>query len=778
MKRLLLLTLLVLLVPASAHAAITPSLKLDTAFAPLSGIAQDDYSPSVASDVPADVLVVGGRVLTVGSTSADDGNIYIVARRPDGRLDGSYSGDGRAVVSIPGTEAESVKAAVALPDGRLRVAASVDTVIGTTNNFDVAVIGLLPDGSPDPSIGGGSGFVIFPVGAGDDAPNAIAVDGQGRIAVTGSTNTSNVKDTFVSLRNADGSPAAFGTNGVRTIARSPLNLPDEGLNVVFRPGGGLAVSVSYQTNPVGNNTDEMSVLWGLGEDGSDDQTFGVAGEAALAVGDPDTSAPGLLVHRGRIWVTGKTQDGVAKQAFVARVDPNGTGLQSRRFEMRPKNSGVSEAIESSGRDLVVLAGPPETLVVVGGTVTPNSGLGAFAAAAFSNFEADLASAPMGTYVDGGSSQVGVLSAAPEGPYSLVATGLLLNQSSFDTSFATMRFLLDADKKCDLAIDVPTPLELTFVGRKGTAAQISVENKGERPCGGDVTVNAPYKLGRAVSTGVIEPGAKFVTNAVPVTSSTIQRADDVARFSISVPGDGDTSNDVRGVRAVFSFCDLALRAVEKPATIPNEGGRRVEIGLRNAGTRTCRSVRFMVSNGSGEGASKPYSIERGRTVSDDVNVSAKATAKVGKKATVRVTAASSDDDIASGNDAIRLTARVVGVGDTRIGSAGASRVSGSATAGKGVKADRNGIRLSRVEVAIRKLGSGCRWMSGSKFTNRKTTSCTPAGWKRASGTRAWSLSLAKLAKGRYEVYTRAVTANGFKEGRFSARDGNRRAFRVR
>ena len=208
----------------------------------------------------------------------------------------------------------------------------------------------------------------------------------------------------------------------------------------------------------------------------------------------------------------------------------------------------------------------------------------------------------------------------------------------------MRLLLDADKKCDLAIDVPTPLELTFIGRKGTAAQISVENKGERPCGGDVTVAAPYKLGRAVSTGVIEPGAKFVTSDVPITSSTIRRDDDVAKFSISVPGDGDTSNDVRGVRAVYSFCDLALSAVEKPSTIPNEGGRRVEVGVRNSGTRTCRSVKFSVPNGAGEGASKPYAIERGRSVSDDVWVSSKSTAKVGKKATVTVKSGSADEDV--------------------------------------------------------------------------------------------------------------------------------------
>lgn len=776
MKRLLLTSLVFLAAPATASAA--PSLSIDTLFAPLSGIATDDYSASVASDIPAEIIATGGRVYTIGSTSADDGNLYIVARRSDGTFDTSFSGDGRLTVSVPGTEAENVKAAALAPSGALRIAASVDTSIGSSSNRDVAIIGVLPDGSLDPSIGSG-GITVFPVGGGDDDPNGIAVDGGGRIAVTGSTLASNVKDTFVSLRNADGSPAAFGAGGVVVLPRAAGGLADEGQDVVFRPGGGLVALMSVHLPGVGADTNETSVLRGFTEDGSTDPSFGDGGETALAVGTPDTSAPGLMVHGNRLWVTGKTMSGVQQLAFLARTELNGTGLRFHQFEMRGKSSG-SEALKSAGADLTVLSGPPETLVVVGSSVTPSSGLGGFAATAFTGFEGDFPNGlSQATYVDSGSNQTGLVSASAEGPYSLVAAGLLLNSSSFDTSFATLRLLLDADKKCDLAIDVPSPLELTFVGRKGTAAQISVENKGERPCGGTVAVNAPYKLGRTVQTGTIAPGAKFVANAVPVTSGTIRRADDVARFTVSTAGDGDASNDVRAVRAVYSFCDLALSAVQKPATIPNEGGRRVEVGLRNAGTRTCRSVRMSVPDGAGEGASRPYSIDRGRSVSDDVLVSSKSSAKIGKKATVRVTTSSSDDDPFATNNSFRLTARVVGVGDSRVASATASRLSGSASGGRGTKADAKGLRVSRVEVAVRKLGSGCRWLSGKrgKFVSKQGT-CTPSGWQAASGRGSWRFSMRALPKGRYEAYSRVVTANGFREGRFSGADGNRRTFRVR
>ena len=165
------------------------------------------------------------------------------------------------------------------------------------------------------------------------------------------------------------------------------------------------------------------------------------------------------------------------------------------------------------------------------------------------------------------------------------------------------------------------------------------------------------------------------------------------------------------------------------------------------------------------------------------VSSKSTAKVGRKATVRVTASSADDDVTAANDAFRLTARVVGVGDSRVSSAGAARISGSASGGRGTRADAKGLRVARVEVAVRKLGSGCRWLSGkkAKFTNRKLAkgvACSPSGWQAASGRGSWRLSMRALPAGRYEAYSRVVTANGFREGRFSGSDGNRRTFRVR
>ena len=107
------------------------------------------------------------------------------------------------------------------------------------------------------------------------------------------------------------------------------------------------------------------------------------------------------------------------------------------------------------------------------------------AAAFNGFDGDLGGGPYGDIVAGyARTQITLVIVAAAGRRAVRSPGHdRQQQHRLRTRVHAARLLLDADKKCDLALDVPTPLELMFVGRKGTAAQISVENKGERPCGG-------------------------------------------------------------------------------------------------------------------------------------------------------------------------------------------------------------------------------------------------------------------------------------------------------
>ena len=93
-------------------------------------------------------------------------------------------------------------------------------------------------------------------------------------------------------------------------------------------------------------------------------------------------------------------------------------------------------------------------------------------------------------------------------------------------------------------------------------------------------------------------------------------------------------------------------------------------------------------------------------------------------------------------------------------------------------------MRRVQLSIRRVGAGCRWLSSADGDLRTVDEdaagkCAEPVWVTVKGTVRWSLRLkARLPKGRYELRTRAVLANGVPEARFTRGDKNLIRFRVR
>jgi uncharacterized repeat protein (TIGR01451 family) len=118
---------------------------------------------------------------------------------------------------------------------------------------------------------------------------------------------------------------------------------------------------------------------------------------------------------------------------------------------------------------------------------------------------------------------------------------------------------------------------------------------------------------------------------------------------------------------------------------------------------------------------------------------------------------------------------------------------------GARAGASATRVKRVQVAILRLGGGrpftqlparrtkrrgkCKWLKNrrGKFKGRRARNkvCDSPIWLKARGTRRWRLRLRRrLPPGRYVLYSRAVSSNGAAEGNFTAKDKNRKRFRVR
>ena len=198
---------------------------------------------------------------------------------------------------------------------------------------------------------------------------------------------------FVALREADGSPAAgFGRRRrARSRPRGP-GLNDRGVDVAFRPGGGLLVLAQVETNAADTINDYEAVLHALTSTAADDPGFGGTGDIVLPAGEPDTLPGGLLVYDGRIWATGTTRPADV-DAWIARLDPDGAGLEVRRYDMRGTTIPVTDAVTSAGSDLAVVSGASPVLVVTGSISYHARPY--WAAAVFDDLDGPLASAGFG-----------------------------------------------------------------------------------------------------------------------------------------------------------------------------------------------------------------------------------------------------------------------------------------------------------------------------------------------------------------------------------------------
>jgi hypothetical protein len=767
----LLFAIALALVPAAAaNGQTAPSLAVDTFFAPPSGIADGDFSPTnIIPDVPAAVAVAGDRIYTVGRTgSSFSADIGIIARRSDGSFDAGFSGDGMLIVPVAaGTEEDDGRGVTVLTDGRIRVLATTRTSL----NKDVLVLGLEPDGDPDPSFGTAADArgnrTVLLTSAGEDTAGRIAAAPDGRIAIVGSRRIGGSDDTFVALLNADGSPVdGFGTNGVEVLNLAGGAVNDRGVDVAFRPGGGVVVLASLESP-------NRAVLAALDAQGEEDPAFGTGGRLALEVGGSTTFPGGLVDHGGALYVSGSTTIGADTDAFVARVDAAGAAVQPRRFDVRGVFVPAGRAAATHAADLVVVPGAPPTLVAVGTVQYATDGGSQatdWAAAAFNGFETDITAAGYGDLVIPAPGEAGLFSAAAgAGGWAAVAGRHVLNA---DDGFGTARLLIDADKACDLAVSVAEPAEIVFRGRAPASLPVTVTNVGSRPCAGTVTVPPPYRM-TPVETGVVAPGATFAPPAVPIAFDGVRRAEDALVVSVQAAGDANATNDRTLAHVVFSFCDLGLEPVGRRHRVPSEGAWGFPVTLRNSGTIPCR-IRI---------ASKPrYSLAGGESVADRVPGRAPRGARPGARARV-ILRAVARDDVDAANDVATIRARVVGVGDSEVRRYGALGFSGRATGGSGTRKQRP-LRLERVDVAVmRKRGDGCAWLrsarGGFKAGRPRTGSgCGGRRWIRASGTARWRLRLGeRLPPGRYVAFSRATIAARYAEARFSAGDRNRVEFRV-
>ena len=134
--------------------------------------------------VTSSALDAEGRILLAGyAHNGRDYDVVVVRMYPDGTLDTSFDADGVVQLDNLGGSGGSDRAFSLAIDGEGRILVAGRTFV-SGHGDDLLVLRLRPDGSLDPSFGDG-GVFLWDGGHGDDGAFEVALDGQGRIVVTG-----------------------------------------------------------------------------------------------------------------------------------------------------------------------------------------------------------------------------------------------------------------------------------------------------------------------------------------------------------------------------------------------------------------------------------------------------------------------------------------------------------------------------------------------------------------------------------------------------------------
>jgi uncharacterized delta-60 repeat protein len=168
-----------------------------------------DVGGSFSDLATAVAIQPDGRIVAAGRVEASspgfplvDYDFGVVRLLADGALDPSFAGDGRTTLrfNLKGGYDDQPWAMALQGDGRILLAGFA--AWGTSGDYDFALARLLPDGTPDPALGGhGRTTIWFDLG-GDlaDRADAIALQADGRILVAGKAQVGNGNDDFAVVR--------------------------------------------------------------------------------------------------------------------------------------------------------------------------------------------------------------------------------------------------------------------------------------------------------------------------------------------------------------------------------------------------------------------------------------------------------------------------------------------------------------------------------------------------------------------------------------------------
>jgi len=289
-----------------AFALLDPNGELISAF---DGDGLMTYDFNDTDDKLSRIALHGDRIYAVGSWLHNSEEEYAIAAfKLNGTPETAFSGDGKLVFDV--SAGADVASSIAVQtDDKILVAGY--TGVGFAKEF--CVVRFKADGSLDNSFST-DGIVIPDVGTIDDRAYAIAIQGDQKIVVAGSSYGDTGYDFAVVRLLADGSlDTDFGDNGYAVEMIGPFF--DDGMDMILQPDGKILVTGEAAQAA----TDADFGLARFNTDGSLDNTFSQDGKVITIIGSgtsEDVAHAIALQPDGKIVIAGEAQNNAGNLDFA------------------------------------------------------------------------------------------------------------------------------------------------------------------------------------------------------------------------------------------------------------------------------------------------------------------------------------------------------------------------------------------------------------------------------------------------------------------------------
>ena len=259
-----------------------------------------------------------GKIVLAGSwcgfgAQCHTGTFALARFNPDGSLDSAFGNNGRTLVAFPNGWAEAQGVAIQA-DGRI-VAVGERNDDDGVGDGDFALARLEPDGDLDPSFSG-DGKVMTTFG-GWDTGDAVAIQGDGKIVVAGTNESSGDNDFALARYNTDGSlDTSFSGDGKQTTG---FGDDDYATGVVIQADGRI---VAAGDTTAGDDLDIALARYNA--NGSLDPGFDGDGKVITNLDGHEVVRAATIQSNGKVIVAGGTNGCGDSDLLLARYNTDGS----------------------------------------------------------------------------------------------------------------------------------------------------------------------------------------------------------------------------------------------------------------------------------------------------------------------------------------------------------------------------------------------------------------------------------------------------------------------